>query len=264
MFMQNIRRATKKHRTLLTVIVILLMVGVVGSFAVWDSRSFQNQTDQDTISYAEQAEAYKTYIESIEPENVSDAEYADAVNLAQLYSALYQSYIYASYTESDSDLSEQYSASAEEAIAQCIAYYQHALTVVPEELSVDGQAATYAELASVQMVNGDIDGAVASLDSAKELSPYNATVACVNAQYIYYYDAEGSFEKAEAYLNDVLANLEEGSDDYVTVGNQLSSLTATEEYYQNLLEQLANAQNNTSEDSSDSNDTSDASSEDNE
>ena len=35
MFMQKIRHATYKHRTVLIVVVVLLAIGLVGSFAVW-------------------------------------------------------------------------------------------------------------------------------------------------------------------------------------------------------------------------------------
>ena len=37
MLMQNIRRSTRKHRKVLIFVVILLAVGLVGSFAVWNS-----------------------------------------------------------------------------------------------------------------------------------------------------------------------------------------------------------------------------------
>ncbi len=253
--MQKIRQSTKKHRKLLIVIVVLLMVGVVGSFAVWDSSQNNLGNTTDTLTYAQQADVYKQYIASLEPENITDASYEDALSLAQLcYSLYYYSNYAANYELEDESEIEAYMADASAALEKSALYYQQAIDTIPEGSSDDTLAGLYANLASVQLVSDDTESALANFDIAQELAPNDGTVASLYANYLYTYAEDGGYEVAKAYLEGILANLEEGTEDYIQITEEIAQYDAIEEYYQQLLEALQQQ----AEDSADTNDTADS------
>ena len=90
MFMQNIRRATRKHRKLLLAIVILLCVGMVGSFATWGSGNYSNNKDWADMNYVEKVQYYQNYISTLGyPEDVDQLTYDQAYELGELNETLY-------------------------------------------------------------------------------------------------------------------------------------------------------------------------------
>lgn len=257
MFMQKIRRSTKKHRKLLIVIVVLLMIGVVGSFAVWDSSQGNLGNSTDTLTYAQQADAYKQYIASLEGENVADSSFEDALSLAQLCYYLYYYSNYAvNYELEDEGEVEAYRADAAAALEKSVLYYQQAIATIPQGSSDDMLAGLYANLASVQLVSDDKESALANFDTALALAPNDGTVASLYANYLYTYAEDGGYEVAKAYLEGILANLEEGTEDYIQITEEIAQYDAIEEYYQQLLDALQQQV----KDSADTNDTADGSS----
>ena len=111
MFMQNIRRATRKHRKVLLAVVVLLMLGLVGTFGYSgrnaapsassggepiDSEDGQ-ANDSTDMSLQEKIDATITYIETLK---AGAADYSNYLSLAINYMALgdlYQSKYEADY-----------------------------------------------------------------------------------------------------------------------------------------------------------------------
>lgn len=232
MFMQRIRRATKKHRKVLTIVVILLMVGLVGSFAVWNSENVQGNTSQD-LTYAEQIELYESYLAENEPATVEEADYATAYSLAGYYLALrtacagaYQEALYAE-TEEEQAEAEAYATQAESAVEKAIAYYGQALAQAPDTMNDEGRAQLYAELASAQLYAANQEATRASLDQALALAPDNATVISTYANYLYGFEG---FDAVNTYLTEKLDAMDAESEEYAALSQQLAYYQLMDSY----------------------------------
>lgn len=228
MFMQNIRRATKKHRKLLLTVVILLMVGLVGSFATWNSSSqVANGTDGSELTLAQQITAYESYVADLLAEH-TDPDYSASLTIASSYLDL--SYLYYNKYNSDNanipslaepeldengeeiPLSQEQEAAraaaeaereealaaveksrnaSDEAAQLAEVYYQRALERTPEGLNDAARAEVKAGLAAAREIQGDLEGALAYMAEAYDLYPDNI-------QYL----------TAQASLHETLGNLE--------------------------------------------------------
>ena len=223
MFMQRIRRATKKQRKVLTIVVIIVMVGLVGSFAVWKSENVQGNTSQD-LTYAEQIELYESYLAENEPATVEEADYATAYSLAGYYLALrtacagaYQEALYAE-TEEEQAEAEAYATQAESAVEKAIAYYGQALAQAPDTMNDEGRAQLYAELASAQLY---------AADQALALAPDNATVISTYANYLYGFEG---FDAVNTYLTEKLDAMDAESEEYAALSQQLAYYQLMDSY----------------------------------
>jgi len=92
--MQNIRRSTKKHRKVLLAVVLLLMLGLVGSFATWGSRSGLGGVSSgsgvdgyDTLE--QQISLYFDYVKRLEAEANDFSAYVTIASNYRELSTLY-------------------------------------------------------------------------------------------------------------------------------------------------------------------------------
>lgn len=245
MFMQKIRRMTKKHRKVLTVVVILLMIGLVGSFAVWNSDSYGVAgTSGEPLTYAQQVEQYETYIADNEPDSIEDADFSQANSMGSLYLELYTLCANAfneTYSSGAEDAAEQaalYNARAGEAVALSAQYYQRAIDLKPDSLNAVGEANLYAILSSTQLYSGNKEAAKSAIDTALSLAPESYQVVQANAEYIY---NDQGFAAVETYLNDYLADKDQNSEEYTNIANVLAYYQYQNAYYEALMEQLSAA-----------------------
>ena len=241
-FMQNIRRATRKHRRVLLVVVILLMLGLVGTFATWNSASRgnigNNTATGNEPTLEQQIDAYLNYIETLKEEAV---DYSGYLNVASAYIGLNSLYT-DKYNEANSNLpvldppeydeegneipldeeGEAARAAAEaeydaavtaatawqehgvDAAKQAESYYQLALDNPPEGLNDIGIANVLASQAQARDLQGNTEGAITLMKEAYKLSPDD----------IGYLLTLASFEQKNGNLEDSLAHFEEASEKY--------------------------------------------------
>lgn len=222
MLMQKIRRWTKKHRTVLIVVVCLLAIGLVGSFAVWNSDIFSSGDP----TAAQQAQAYEEYLATVLPATPADATYEEAQQIALLYSELYglygQAYSEIANNEDDASvtLAESYSQKAMLAAANGAIYYQQAIDTAPESLGDVGMGQLYAFLASQLLYSQQTEQAGVAIEQALALAPETLAVIQFNAEYISY--TEG-FQAAVEYLEPIVASYPEDSNEYSSLSSQLST-----------------------------------------
>jgi len=209
-FMQNIRRATKKHRTVLLVVVIILAIGLVGSFAISGmsgQRGMGSGMMGNDWTLDMQIAAYLRHIATLEAE---PQEYANYLSIARSYMEL--SSLYAEkYSlaidelpvldppELDEDgneipLDEERQAAraiaeAELEAAQTAAeawydycknsagwaehYYQLALDNLPEGINNAAIADIKFDQAKARDIQGDVEGTIAFVEEAHALVPDN-------------------------------------------------------------------------------------------
>ena len=223
MFMQDIRRATKKHRKVLLAVVILLMIGLVGSFATWNAGGRGGiPGDPGGVSGAsaleQQINYYLSYVSTMEAEA---AEYSDYLNLAQNYMQL--SYLFSDkYSVDTGNVPEPYqleydeegneipldpaqeaaraALEAEREAALAIAdtsleacrnsagwarvYFQKALDNAPAGLNNAAIAFIKAGQAEACDIEGNMEGALAYMSQAYDLSPEN-TEYMMNLAYLH-------------------------------------------------------------------------------
>lgn len=196
MFMQSIRRSTKRHRKVLFGVVILLMLGLVGSFATWNSGSNTlASTDSPTLTLEEQIANVESNIDNLLMEySAQPPDYSASMTLGGQYLDL--SYLY--YNKANEDISTAEAAaslaaeanpdaepidtstageaamnSRLEAAQQSQVYYQQAWDNVPEDLNEAGRAEIKAGLAASREAQDDLEGALAFMAEAYELNPTN-------------------------------------------------------------------------------------------
>lgn len=118
MFMHRIRRATKKHRKVLFTVIILLAIGVVGAFSVWDSNAGQGST-----SYSAAVSQYEEEIAKLEKKAGDAPTYDQALELAQYYQEMGM-YAYYAYMMEGGDM-DHYNLYMD-SLADCADYYMMA------------------------------------------------------------------------------------------------------------------------------------------
>jgi tetratricopeptide (TPR) repeat protein len=211
-FMQRIRRATKKHRKVLLAAVIILTIGLVGSFAVWNSDNYSNN-DSTEMTTAEQIGLYEDYLAENEPAADAAVDYDTAASMAEIYMSL-RSLCYQAYTEvaaTDADAGLQYYTQSVEAAVKAAEYYQLQLDAAPEALNDFGKAQIIAAKAQALAFAGSNDEAQTLYDQALALSPDNYDVASKYLDFVY---INQGIAAARTYADSYKALVGESSDYY--------------------------------------------------
>ncbi len=192
MFMDSLRRAKNKHRGILILIVVLLSISVVASFAVMGSSSlFRNSGSNDANSPEQlqlQAEAILSAIEEAEAAT-GERDFTANSNLAGLYASLTGVY---------QQLGDEQFKTAAASAAQ---YYQACLDTAPAELNATGKANILVQKAASLYLTGDLEGARADYQQALEIDPENWN--SIYGYSMFLMDTEG-MAASEAYLNELL------------------------------------------------------------
>jgi tetratricopeptide (TPR) repeat protein len=242
-FMQDIRRATKKHRKVLLAVVIMLMVGLVGFFGV-SGRGGQYNTgrgesgEPSDNSTEGEIDSYKNRIALLEADAT---DYSGYMSVALAYMDLGYFYLnkYRADSENIPELDppildeegneiplgpiEQTKRAADEAArdkaiaaadawleglknagAEAEKYFQQALDNAPEELNEVGVANIKANQAQARDMQGDTEGSLALMKEAYELMPDN----------INYLVALASLQKGLDLKEDALSSYEKALELY--------------------------------------------------
>lgn len=249
MFMQKIRHATTKHRTVLIVVVALLAVGLVGSFAVWGAADSPSTTNTDNMSTMEQIELYESYIAQTLPAEGEQITYDTAGSLAGLYMTLYSLYANA-YNETvveDADLGQEYYDKSIDAAAKAAEYYQLQLDNAAEDVVDYVKAGIMGNRAIALACTGDGDAAQAVFDEALALAPNNYDLATNYLSFVY--QNEG-LEAAQAYAASYMEIVGEESAFYEQMQSQIDYIERYEQAMEEFYKELENLQNQ-SQDGSD-------------
>ncbi|MDO4732605.1 MAG: hypothetical protein Q4B50_03715 [Bacillota bacterium] len=231
MFMQKIRRSTKKNRTILLIVVALLAIGIVGSFAVWNSNDYGMPADAE-MTAAEMVEQYEQYLAENTPENIDEIDYNTASSTAQNYMTLSQ---YAGMAASeasgtDADLTASYMLMQMDAATDAVEYYKKAIELAPESLNAEGEAALLSDLAYAQYYATNYDDARVNFDKAYATS---ATYGVVQDYTQFLFSVDG-IEAVEEVMEDYMGRFtDQSSTEYTNAKSLL-------EYYQ-ALDQIYNA-----------------------
>lgn len=220
MFMQKIRKSTYKHRKVLVVVIALLCVGLVGSFAIWNSDSVSGSGGDTAVSAAQQVESYEKYIDENKPAQISDADYAAATNMGSMYVQLSQFCVqaYSETVASDSAAAAGYNERAKTAAATAAEYYQQAIDQAPDTMNEAAMAQLYSNRATSLFYAGQNDAARTQFEEALLLAPESYSVASSYADFIYSVDGLAA---VTTYLNEYMAGYEEDSDNYKQAAEQL-------------------------------------------
>lgn len=251
MFMQKIRHATTKHRTVLIVVVALLAVGLVGSFAVWGAADSPSSTNTNNMSTMEQIELYESYIAQTLPAEGEQITYDTAGSLAGLYMTLYSLYANA-YNETvaeDADLGQEYYDKSIDAAAKAAEYYQLQLDNAAEDIADYVKAGIMGDRAMALACTGDGDAAQAIFDEALALAPNNYDLATNYLSFVY--QNEG-LEAAQAYAASYMEVVGEESAFYQQMQSQIDYIERVDQAMEEFYKELENLQNqNQSQDGSD-------------
>ena len=185
--MQNIRRSTKKHRKLLIVIVIVLTVGLVGSFAVWNSDDLGqgNGAEKSTV---EQIEYLQSIIVENEPAEGDEIDYDTASTMASLKMQIWSLY-YQAAGESrtvDEAASNAYLDSAIIAAAEAAIYFKMQQEQAPDTINDQAKAQIIGRQATALSYAGENEQARVLFDQALDLDPtsYEVAMSYLNFAYI--------------------------------------------------------------------------------
>ncbi|MEG1537060.1 MAG: hypothetical protein RR387_02100 [Clostridiales bacterium] len=208
MFMQRIRKATKKNRGVLIVVVALLTVGLIGSFAVWNSGDYANANKSGGGTVEEQISSYQDYLAGIQADSTAGADYEKVNTLASGYQYLYQLYAQAQAETTDAAKLSSYQVAAQVAAAKAAQFYQQSLSLAPETLNEVGRARILANQGYASYLAGDSKGADAAYTAAIALAPTDLELANNYASILF--DSQG-LEATINYLNSYIAGLPMGS-----------------------------------------------------
>jgi tetratricopeptide (TPR) repeat protein len=235
--MQRIRHATKRHGKLLIVVVAILAIGLVGSFAVWGSGDYSTG-DQSEMTTADQIAYYEQYLAENEPAEGSEIDFSTATNMANLYMTLHDLYYqgYSDVAATDSDAALAYYNDSVTAATKAAAYFQTQLDTAPDTLNDYGRAQILSDQAQAISYTGDYDQAQTLYDEALALSPecYDAA-----SNYLSFLYGTQGLDAAQAYADSYLALVGEDSEYYAQIEQEI-------EYYA-FLDEL----NNTTEEVTD-------------
>ncbi|NLF79764.1 MAG: hypothetical protein GX572_01065 [Clostridia bacterium] len=250
--MQKIRRATRKHRKVLLIVVIVLAVGLVGSFAVWNSDNYGNNNGAD-MTIDEQIALYEDYLAKNEPAADAEVDYSTAASMAETYMSLRSLYYQAYYqiAAEDADAGAQYYTQSVVAAGKAAAYYQKQLAGAPENLNDYGKAQIIASQAQALAFTGANDDAKALFEQALALSPDNYDAA---GKYLEFVSINEGLEAARAYADSYMALVGESSEYYAQMEQAISYYELLEQL-QNTTDELQQEENNTDDAGADEADT---------
>jgi tetratricopeptide (TPR) repeat protein len=228
-FMQKIRRATKKHSKLLIVIVVLLAIGLVGSFAVWGSDRGA-YSGGDNISIAEQISQTEAYIAEYEPGQDQQIDFSTASSMASMYMQLLQFY-YSGANEiaaTDPAAANAYMDKLTVAATKAADYYQKQLELAPDTLNDFGRAQILAGKASALFYIDGMDEAKSLYEEALNLAPESLEIAVGYLSLIYNIDG---LDAAQDYADQYMALVGEESESYQQMENQMLMIKYWDEIY---------------------------------
>lgn len=245
MFMQKIRQSTKKHRTVLLIVVILLAIGLVGTFAVWNSDNLDKNVgnqNTDQMTTAEQIALYESTIAQNEPAAGEELTYDTAGTLANLYMNLRALY-YTAYSEAANDdvaAGKAYYDKSVNAAEKAVEYYQFQLDNAPDTLTDYVKAGIIGNQAAALSFTDDKDGAQALYDEALTLAPNNFEAATNYLSYVY---ANEGIDAAQAYADSYMELVGDQSTFYTNMKSQIDYLVWLEELYASLEDAQQQSQN---------------------
>lgn len=235
MFMQKIRRTTQKNRTILIIVVAVLTIGLVGSFAVWNSDDYRNETGYGEMSTEEQIATYEQYVAEATPADESAMDYATASSLANYYTQLRALY-YTACTEAsaeDADKAAAYYQQSVDAATKAAEYYQFQLDNAPENMNDYAKALLMSNRASALSFTGEMDEARSLYEEAIELSPENFDVAESYVTFIY---SQDGMDAAKAYAEEYKELVGEDNEYYSAMDQVIAYYQSLEDFYKSLEE----------------------------
>lgn len=222
MFMQSIRHATKKHRKVLLAVVILLLLGLVGSFATWNAANRGNIGSAGSGAGATQDQQlanYQDYIASLHTQYGDSPDYSGSLTMASAYlqlsslnldkyngemakipavdppkqdangnavplSADEQATQDAKQKAHDDAVAaaQTWQQASQDAAVQAENFYQRASDNAPEGLNDAGFAEIKAGMAQARDMKGDEQGALGFMEDAYKLAPDNINYLLALAQ----------------------------------------------------------------------------------
>ena len=215
MFMQKIRRSTKKNRTILLIVVAILAVGIVGSFAVWNSGDY-GMTNSENMTAVDVVEQYKTYLAENTPEDMESVDYDTAMSMASSYMqlAIYAGQAVNEVSSTDVEAAAEYTLLRLDSANTSAEYYQKALDEAPDSLNDAGRAALMAQLAYAQYYAANNEEARTNFDAAYALSP-SASVVQSYSQFLF--DVDG-LAATEELLTEYMATItDKSSSEYTNI-----------------------------------------------
>ena len=233
MFMQKIRKSTQKNRTILIIVVAVLTIGLVGSFAVWNSDDYRNETGYGEMTTEEQIATYEQYVADATPAAGVEMDYASASSLANYYTQLRSLYYTASteYAATDTAKSTEYYDKSIDAATKAAEYFQFQLDNAPENMNDYAKALLMGNRASALSFTGEMDEARALYEEAVTLSPDNFEVAQNYVTFIY---SQDGIDAAKEYAEQYKEMVGEESDNYAAMDEVIKYYESVEEFYKNL------------------------------
>ncbi|MGI5892553.1 MAG: tetratricopeptide repeat protein [Bacillota bacterium] len=190
MTMEDMRRSIKKHRKAVIIVVVVLTVGLVSSFAFLGT----NNTDfsalkgngNDLQNVQAQIDALEQSIAEATKEQGSEMTFSENKNMADLYASLAEAYM----KIGDAKMS---------GIAlKAATFFQASLDTAPVELNNQGKANIHAQKALMLFLGGQNEKARAEFTTAISLVPHDLNI---NQQYTYVlYNLDG-LDAALSHIN---------------------------------------------------------------
>ncbi len=196
MLMSKIRHSRKKYRGVLIVVISLLIISLISTFALLGSSAGTGGNAQGAEQAKLQAEALEKIIK--EAEDVTDKDYSANSNLASYYTSLASAY------------GELGDSRSQEASLKAAEYFRAAMDTAPAEMNDLGKAQLYASMAVSYYAGGDNVMATAAFNEALALAPDNFEIA---RDYSYFLFGTQGIDEAINYLEGYKeAALEEGKE----------------------------------------------------
>lgn len=202
MTMEDMRRGIKRHRKVVLVVIIVLIVGLVASFAFMGSggKDFSSlKTGSDSEQAQSQIDALESYLSTYKPADGTDKYgFSDYSTLASTYASLTEAYM----TQGDST---KWVESANKALKD----YQLAYENAPAELNDLGKAQLIAGEALMYFYTGDNASALSTYKKALALAPDDLDT---NYKYAYIIYVTKGLDAAVQVMTDYKNSLPEGNE----------------------------------------------------
>ncbi|HWR57080.1 MAG TPA: hypothetical protein VN462_11250 [Negativicutes bacterium] len=214
MVMQAIRRSKKKMRIPLIIMVIVLAVGLIGSFAIWSSPDMQSNAPGNEANPEEQIKNLQVSIDSMENElKEKPKDYSIIKSLADV--RYQQAGFYAQINDK---------AKSEEVFAKGLENYLAALDYAPTELNAQGQADIMVKAAYCASNSGQDNTAGVLYQQAIELVPEDFAARYNYVLFLAFYLQD--LNKAKEEIGRYKAILKDG-DERIAQADQLLAVIET-------------------------------------
>ncbi len=219
MSIQSMRNATQKNRWIMIIIAVLLIAGILITYAVSSSVGGTGLTDQEA-NVEQQIQYYQQAVAALEEELANQPnDYSTLTQLGENY------YNLAVMQGANGD-SEGMDASLKAGIG----YYQDALNNAPENLNDLGKAELDMKIGGMYFYTTEKDTGYEYMREAVNLVPENYDI---NVTYAYYLWMDGQYEQAIAVL-EVLKDVLPADDEHAAdLDTTLADLKQSLEEMQN-------------------------------